>query len=667
MTDQPMGRFRRFVPPIEKGGYLIGGVVEFTGFPRALDESAYRIVGSLTVAGTEDNGDGTWDIWFEGGVAQCSKTEVQGAGNSFERIYDVLMGGNAVGSNPALDPFTGVDATARADGFPLDKGAPGHRLVFVQGDARVSAGIVAVAPMGRTRSPVNWNPDSANQPTIVQMRNLCNNTSWTLDGVERSIPNVYLGNEGGTLYLGHTETGIWTDTSETASDGSSTATMDEKQFDEDNPSYYPPDASFDASDLEYFYNGYGVIRYGTAPMANGGYDRIQNVYWVTWTDTGHSTTATVGEVAGLSPTAGTIPTNTDTSDDLTGVWRPIDAGNFDVTWYVTSGAGGFELRASPIGTGSAVAGFLFDDSVIGNKYQRTTTGGALAVASPTTGGSYTGTFQVRAARSGSTVTLYHRQDNADSWKTAASWTAGNDDLAVSVGFVSWSGETLKVFAATDGAYDFSHIGDGAGTVGVRRVLTIEVDNFDSYQLTSTTAITAVENLTTGETMSLVSSAFDRTKYGLNTGTSPSTLILYAETAGDLIQVTQAAASGSSSAPGEAPRVANITDLATEGSTSAAANRGNAYDVATIEWPHDGDPPGAGTDVEIWGDCKSRDNDTTFLWYDVKNDDDTDWAQCDSDECPFQIAAAGQFWLTQDFLDGLGGAQVCFAMGGSTTP
>jgi hypothetical protein len=660
-----MGLFRRFVPPIEKDGKLIGGVVEFSGFPRALDADDYQLVTGLTIAGTQDNGDGTWDVWFEGGIRTCSKTEVQGAGNSYERRYNVLMGANAVISHPALDPFSSVDELARADGFPLDRAAPGHRLVFVQGDSQISSEIIAVRPMGRARAAVNWNPDSAQQPFVQVMVNQCNVTAIDQDGNIVTKNNVWLDSEGGTIRIGHAETGIWTDTEVLAGDGSTTAAMSEKQFDEDEPSYYPPDAEFSASSLEYHYNDYGVIRYGTKPMADGGYDRLQCVYWVTW-DTNKATSGTVGQVAGLSPTSGDIPENGDTIDNVIGVWRSLPAGDFDLTFYVVSGVGGFELRGGPIGGSSPCGGFLFDDSVIGDYYSRGSQGGAIATLPITTSGSYTGLFQVRAYRNGTSIILYHRQNDADSWKIGCSWTAGNSDQAMSVGFISWGAETLKVFAGLDGTFDFSRLGSGAGTTGMRRVTTINVANFDSYQLASTTAITEVKNLSTGETMSLVSSTFDRTKYGYS-ATSPPTVYFYAESAGDRIQVTQAAATGSSSAPGEAPRTSNITDLATEGSSVTSENRGNAYDVAVIRWPHGGDPPGAGVSAEVWADCRGRNDGSVFLWYDIKNDDDTDWAKCDSDQCPFQIVPGGQFFLSQEFLDSIGNSQVCWAMGGTSSP
>lgn len=422
---------------------------------------------------------------------------------------------------------------------------------------------------------------------------------------------------------------------------------------EDDPDYYPDNASFSTSQGEYWISPItGQIRLGSYCEGLTNSSSVDAVYY--WEGLQE-----YDETSGVSyiTSDGTGYDNAGDSLSLIGVRT---SGDFGFVPFIYSDANGdfsvgsceWRLKNNPTSIGIFID--WNSNGVIQNIRYRETEGGNLQSVSFTPNASQQGNafFNIGIIRTGNSFVVRFTPFGGSNSDLATISLDLEANVSGTLGVGAWNDNIVRTLVAADLLRKVDYDAEGTWT---REVITsfTGVEYSSDYDVPSSTAVTEVFNLTTDSAMS--SSATEaRDKYSL----SSSTLTIYSESAGDRIRVTNAADTGTPATPGRAPRVDGTTNFSTQDSTTVSENRGHYYDVLTI---YDADDEFSAVEGESFDIKRNPVFDPRFppsIYYDTKNNDETDWQLLASDNYLGKWVS-GIVLLKDDVVSSFGSDDVCF--------
>lgn len=638
MSTQFFWSSTRLVPPRNVGGvdYALALVMTDQSSPRIPDTEE---ITSGVIHSVVDLGGGRKKIVFSRSMQSYHDTISYGAGDTQEITKQASMGGNVVVYHEAQTLKAYNNANTRTGLNWGSRATVGDCVEEVAGQKRRRYTIEEARAFGEPPASVNFAGDAF----AATMSDFAPAVVVAQIGVDltASPPVSDLEGEEWIFEVG-TDTVAWIDT-----DAPDAGSMTIRSFGADDDDY-PSDASFDATAPEYHIDTLtGVLHFGTGGIAAKGIDQILVNY--------RERSRTSSSKLTPSSTLGNIQLDADSAgagyagaaDDFLAAYLRQD-GDFDITLNIQEGAGSVEVR-SQLQRDAAVAAMPWSTSgLIGTLRERDDDGDSIANAS-TTGGSYSLPFQVRIQRSGQDVTFSHRQASADSWVAESAITLTPDGTQY-LGVATASGSTVRWQDNLAAGWSIQHL-PREGNLTVDKTKTYSnVNWFASFTLGSSEPIDSVTNLTTGEPGSpFTSGTRDRTHYLVGGGS----IAFYTESFGDAWRVVHEQPSGVPSGPGEAPRVFNQVNWATDGgsgtaSTNVNENRANWRDYVIVSDPNNQLLGTPGSTVSIKRNPAFGD---LVVYYDVRNRSSTDWRVVPTNSY-LTYPADGVIIFRSDWIDSL---------------
>jgi hypothetical protein len=573
MGNQWFGKARRLNPPLLIDGRTWSLTLMLEDPWANRTEGASSIVSGV-IERRDDLGGGLLRIVCRRDWRFTSNTEVFGAGSAVEVITRHLCGGNIAATPEPLRIYSWIDPTGARGSDGASRALSGDAL-RVAGRGRWftarSTDAMAVSPIGG----VDWQGGEPFTPPVY----------WDYDvdvEIDPEESELLLDGEGALEAL-----------EVVAASGPPPAetVLSRKVFDAGfgpDPDWYPDDAEFDGgSAYQYWADPSGLgLRFSSNNFniySNPAGDIVRARFWL------------VGELeyeVAAGERFASLPSGTagygSAGDTICGA-SFITRGDFDETWSIRAGAGSAEWRRPfPTATNprlTQVAVIRWTVNGLGQAVFSTLSGGARIDPDgawfdwPSPAATYNFPFEARITKVGGLLTWYHRQNSAAPWTpvfgvTPTGLTVHDDGVLSLVG------------AGTDGAQ-----GEGAtgamqrttladdGRIGVwREEEWTGVKYSRNWQMPTAETVLEVYNLTTKAAMSVAVAAIRRDTYSI----IGNVIYLYSETAGDRIRVTQEAPAGPGpAAPGNPPRVFNITRAA-DGGSDPDNNRMNWHDEIVIE-------------------------------------------------------------------------------------
>lgn len=669
MPSQFYGKVTRLIPPLNIGGTDYGAAVQFNTNPQKPGTAPVIVSGTFakTPSGTT-----TKTVTASRAFQQDSYSIVLGAGNSWEQVFDVLMGGNICQTTEPQRLYSWANGRSFRGGDALDRAQPGDVLYWNgKGFLITAAEAFAAAP-----DSVTW--QTGEKTATVSYHNV------SVNDVELEAPDVSGANAGAAIYMPADDTGPYHEAGLFVWDGAAYVAIHRKIFDrpsvgegsdgEPDEYWYPPDASFHATEPEAWVEpGTFAVRLSKATGLTG--DKVAALYY----HAGLLTATNAATYYVLTASGGTGYAST--ADSLAAIMAPTRE-DFAAPFFVakggtslTYGRGALEWRVGS-GAGAPFVAILWDGGDIVGVKKRETAGGSVSDVTFTANAStFTGAvFQLRLTKTGADIKLEHSPDGV-TWTEAATVTLPDveENTGGNLSVTAWeAGKAVKVRGWFTGSpLVFRALGAG-GTMDEERLQVWE-DLLFSVDVAKPSggAITKVElerrgpDGSIGYTDMTLSVTATRDHYGV---VGPY-LRWYSETSGDRVRITQASPGGSHSGVGRPPRMGGTVNMATMsevdgvGTSSTSENHANWRDRLTVLDPHEELAALAGEAFEIRRDPVFSPDNPPEIRFDVKDETgegSATWADPAVEGTDF-IARwpEGILLIPSSFLAGLSaGAELC---------
>lgn len=656
MTTQAFARVTSLDPAITVAGVAHSIGLQFVPMSNRSPLTDSKVTGSTSSA--TDLGSGVWKIVCARGYQQSSYTRVVGAGDSSEIEFQCLMGGNVAATHERQRvisfnndmSYRGADKGQRAepgDVFCIDLGGGIEKRYLITAATAYSEAPASVAWQGTDPTALVWYVD-----------HLPNNVFLARESAAETVvfdPSLAAPFDGCEITWENTIT----------PDSGSVA---ERIFDS-TPDYYPVDASFHATDPEYHFDSLaGAFHFGTGGMVTVGADTVHVTHWRhNATHAFTITPASSSQSFVLSPsTSGAGYSGT--SDAILLLHEAVYGDFTGPSVVVEYGAGSIEFRAATQ-SDAIVLGLTWSaGGVLGNVYKRTTEGASIS-STASSGTTRTFPFYVRAIRSGSTITLQTSADGSTWASESTTLTYVPEPGWIGIGATATAG--LRFHGLTS-AQILDVLSPGS-------LWWLRTDDFASLKwfqdytppvAFATQAITEILDDTTNETMSAFSSTWQRDIYAVS-GSGSHPLILYSESSGDRVRITQHAPASVPAGAGRPPRTSNQTNFATMSgvdgvaTTTVSENQGQYSDVLMLK-VEGGESVPSGGNFTIRSCPFASPNSAPSLYWDVENSSGHDWELLD----PANYLARwteGRILIKKSWVDGLGLSatqRLCFRVSGS---
>jgi hypothetical protein len=637
MTTQEHGSFSKLDPPVMVNGLLCGGVLRFNGGPSS--SNSIPVVVSGVIERVVSLGGGLYEVTCKRGLQSSDILVTNGPGDTFQFIWQWKGGGTVVRTSEDMRGISHANARSimgsdagdrcqpRGDGFRLRQGSIMWPICKI-----TDAESHAVSPIGG----VSWWPDDplpTNTYVEVELYEFDPNGELQIAGIPV-----------GEFFFDPDEPSPLNGSSVRLDDGVTQTALTRKVFPLGD---YPANASLD--DDEYYLDDLTRdLRLSSGSDTYGA--NLVVFYWVK--NIGGPYVVGANEVVALTAEGGLGYAD---GGDTLGLSGEDTLGDFDKSFVVTAAAAGsVEWRRDPTSDSDVLA---VEWDVDGDVVVVAKRSGAVYSEPAFTPGTYAFPLTCRVVKSAGEITI--RLNGTIVAQETLSGVVAETDGVLSMGtrggiqFLRTEQAERQVIDFAGGTARFHAFKSDSSTAAVVREVT---------PLAGRT-ITAIVNEATGEAMSQ-SSTIRRDTYRISGGKYQ----FPAEANGDRIRITYAADDSSPSGTGRPPRVFQQVNFATAVSpatdpptstTAAGENKGNWHDKIVLRWEGSGPFPGEvgdSFDVVRWGVWDP--DDPPSIHYDVKDDDETDWAAMSSDD--FRgLWWEGVVFLGKDFLDDLAGEDVCW--------
>lgn len=598
LRERENGEWTRLDPPV------VVGAKAFSIGLRLASQATHgeTLVRAGKLARVDVLGGGEIRLVMQRGMQQSSRTVVSGFGDSSEVVTHHLGGGNIVAPHEAQRVISHANAMARNGWDVKSRVVPGMTCSLSGGVSRWNVrqcAAYAVSPIGG----VNYNGE-APTPTIARPVHEVGGLELTRAGWAEEVEL----NTSGSGLLGDCVV-LWTNS------GSSTSGACTEEVFEATPDLYPADATFGAGQRYHFDSLRRVLRFGSEGLEGVGADGVGCLYWGWTSMEGVSVpVASAGDPRVLvwysNPDGAVHRGYGGTTDHVVGAGIAL-TGSLDAIIIVEGGEGAIELREAGGGPGGRVLALAFNDGIVElvSRAEAGETAGRSAL-----GVALSAPYEIRVQWDGSSVVWSYRGPGGGAWTSLDPIAFANTGGTVAA-VTTWEVARFR----NAGTLQTMRIG-GAGRFYTRLGVGAEWRGSVAYGRGATTSITEVYNETTGEAMSAYSTERRRDTYDVD----GDDVVLFAETCGDKVRVTSAAAGSAPPTPGMPARVFNQVNFSTESGTPGVAttdpgeNYLNWHDEVIISDPHgtfDG-VPGDDVAFHVMGDG-GDDGSPAEVFYDVR--------------------------------------------------
>jgi hypothetical protein len=473
------------------------------------------------------------------------------------QVIPALMGGNICPTTEAQRLYSSANASGSKRGGDTANKAQVNRAIK-DAYGRLFR-IVSVHTMAEAPGDIAW---QGTDPITPVQRFVVNTASVALD-----LPPV------GNLRHDPTEGGFWG-----AAIIANATTLTRKIFDSE-PSYWPPAANLGTNEYWLDMVG-GQVIFGTTVESAG--TPIVAAYWWESQNSGTFTTSTTEFVnhQGDGETG-----YDDDVDDVSLFSQSVVTGSFNCIVYKRGGSfgnGAFEIR-NGTDLNAAMAAVRFTSSTITVVY-RDEADDALTTPSLASlpAGLFSGDFFViritRLDANPDEVVVAVSPDGI-TYTTLATFNVADFNtagLSLQLGTGQWGTQLCQTAVTVAG----TRYRDG-GKVSIFKAKTLTATPWTyTAPKISTNSITEVFNVSADVAMTS-SATRKRDTYSVD---GSGNLVFYSESAGDAIRVTYAVDVDPPAIPGEAPRVFNMVDAATQGSEENEDNRLHWHDYIIVDDP-----------------------------------------------------------------------------------
>jgi hypothetical protein len=636
MPSQFFGRFTKLDPPITIGSFTAGVAIQFNAEPFAPVGTGGIVSSTLiTVSGST-----TKTLTFARAMQQFSFTDNLGDENN----YEALMGGNVCQTGENERGYSHRNSRAFRGGDARSRCEPGD-VLWHNGRGFL---ITSATPFASAPSAVAWQSDDP-VPTVWTWEALINNLALPRPDYPGNPLAVNVWEDDNVVFGGallEIDNGGWEPVARFVFERPSDNALD--------PFYYPSAAQFSTSptEAEYWFDHFGE-RFRLASHNESRGDAYRASWWVTGLEASLATAT--DERWGIEDTsnASGIPISLggDPPDQLV-MSAARTPGNFNRTFRVFKRTGaeyslGWRADADP---DAAAFGLVISGNQLVAVIHRNTSGSMSGVLILET---ITGDLvDVRVVKSGANFSAYYTQQGGS--EVAA---LENVNLGVVTNTTGWLGagawgDSGVHFSGFDPNEDVHLVRvDADGRMGVRVSQHqgsgwTNVAYSNSREPKTAEPIQSIVNDTAGLAMT-ESATRRRDTYDITAGD----IVVWSESSGDRIIITEAAPSTAPGGTGRAPQVPNTVNFATPNSSDVNENRAHWRDQVQIHDPDDEFEGTAGQSVEIRRNAVFDSRNPPVLAWSFRDNTTGDWTTMTSGTDYIGRWAAGIVFLSTGFLAG----------------